>query len=90
MGTFNLYISDKNQQYFDELKVCAEGNDRNVSTVICKAIKKYMETMDGKVQLLADIEDWNNFIKNASRKELREMHSLIYSINDKITKKAWK
>lgn len=90
MGTFNLYISDKHQKYFDELKVCAEGNDRNISTVICKAIKKYIEMMDNKIPLVADMEDWNKFIKDASQKELREMHTLIYSINEKITKKAWK
>ena len=90
MGSFNLYINNKNQKYFDELKVCAEGNDKTVSTAICKAIRQYLVSMDYGIQLIADMEDLNKFIKGASQKELREMHTLIYSINEKIMKKAWK
>ncbi len=90
MGKFNLYTSEEDQIILDELKVCAEVRNKSPSALVHKAIKIYIESLEGKVQLLADMDEWDKFIKKATPRELHTMNTLICAINNKITKKAWK
>jgi len=86
----NLYIGKDFVEFFDQLKVIAEANDKSFAGMIGKAVKEYILKANDEVQLLADKDEWKKFINKASKQELLEISTLICDINNKIIRKCQK
>jgi hypothetical protein len=84
----NLYVNGTYKEWIDQITVIAEANDQKVSTIICKAVKKYVQNLNDEVELVADNDEWGKFIDNASKEELYKMSKVICSINDRIVRKV--
>ena len=86
--TINLYVNNGYKEYMDQLKVISEANNKPLSTEICKAVKEYIQNLNDEKDLLAEDEEWNEFIKNASKEELYKMRKVICGLNDRIVRKV--
>ena len=70
--TINLYVNNEYKEYMDQLKVISEANNKPLSTEICKSVKQYIQNLNDEKDLVAEDEEWNEFIKNASKEEAKE------------------
>lgn len=84
----NLYVNNMYKEWIDQATVIAEANDQKISTVICKAVKKYVQDLNDEVDLIAGKDEWDKFFKNASKDELYEMSKVICGLNDRILSKV--
>ncbi len=84
----NLYESKKYQEYFDQLRVISESNEKSLSGAIGKAVKLYVQKMSDKVPLVADKEDWEKILDQMSKEELLQMSTLICELNNIIIQKC--
>lgn len=85
---FSLYVNNGYKEYMDQLKVISEANKKPMSTEICKAVKQYIQNLNDEKDLVAEDEEWNEFIKNASKEELYKMSRVICGLNDRIVRKV--
>jgi len=86
----NLYESKKYQEFYDQLRVISESNEKSLSGAIGKAVKLYVQKMSDKVPLVADREDWESILSKMSKEELLQMSSLICELNNTIIQKCQK
>jgi hypothetical protein len=86
--TINLYVNNGYKEYLDQLKVISEANNKPLSTEICKAVKQYIQNLNDEKDLVAEDEEWNEFIKSATKEQLYEMSRVICGLNDRIIRKV--
>ena len=88
--TINLYVGKDFQEFFDQLKVIAEANDKSFAGMIGKAVKEYILKANDEPQLIADKDVWKKFIGKSDKQKLLEISTLICDINNKIIRKCQK
>jgi len=86
--TINLYVNKDFKEFMDQLLVVSQANNQPLSTSICQAVKQYIQNLNDEKDLVAEDEEWNEFIKNASKEELYKMSKVICGLNDRIVRKV--
>jgi hypothetical protein len=85
---FNLYIRREYQTFMDQLVFISTCNKSSLSKEIGKAIKTYVQNLNSEKPLIADSEDWDKYLENATKEELYEMSRVICGINDRLIRKV--
>lgn len=88
--TFPYYINKKFQDCFGQLTTQASINDIKVSTMISRAIQKYMIYMNGKKEILIPNTEWDSEINKMSDEDLKNLDTLISELHGKILDTLWK
>ena len=86
--TINLYQSKKYQEYYDQLRVITESNEKSFSSAIGKAVKMYVNNISNNKPLIADREDWEGILNGMTREEKLQMSTLICELNNIIIRKC--
>lgn len=87
MKTINLYVNKKYIKYIEELQVCADANEKSLSSEICRAVKEERERKEDKIDLTKE-EIWEQFFAKANKEDLLKMSTFICDINTKIIRKC--
>lgn len=88
--TFPLYINKGFQECFDQLTIKASIDDVKISTMISRAIQKYMIYINGKKEILIPNTEWDIEIDKLSDEELKILDTLISELHGKILDTLWK
>jgi len=88
--TFPLYINKKFKECFDQLTTKASIDDVKISTMISRAIQKYMIYINGKKYIIIPNTEWDVEIRKMTDKELKSLDTLISELHGKILDTLWK
>ena len=87
--TINLYVSKDFQEFFDQLRVVADTNNKSFAGEIGRAVKRYMQDMNNEIEVV-NKDAFAVFLKNATKEELLTLSTLICELNNKIIRKCQK
>jgi len=85
----NLYIARDFQEFYDQLKVVADGNKRSFAGEVGKAVKEYIQKLNDNAEVI-DKDAFTKLLKSADKEELLELSTFICEMNNKIIEKCRK
>lgn len=82
---FNLYVSNLNSEAFSTLQGMANMGSESLATLIGRAMRYYVNDLNGEPHLILDKKLWNKRLDKMSHDELLENNKHLLTLQHKIT-----
>tara|TARA_R110002126_G_scaffold162441_1_gene310378 strand:+ start:444 stop:722 length:279 start_codon:yes stop_codon:yes gene_type:complete len=80
----HYYVNDAIKPYYEQLRLISKCNKTPLNGEITKAIKHYIEYLNGEPVILGTQKERYDFIQNASEESLLKMSDQIHLLNERI------
>ncbi len=83
-GRLDLSIGKKYRECIDQVIGMAGVKGVSVSSIICEAVKEYVQKLNNNPNIILSEKHWN--LEDKSKDELRELDTLITKLNRSIVR----
>lgn len=84
---FEIYVSKRNKEIFDQIIALANINCVPISTIIAEACDRYTREINKDPKLIIDRKFWDGILDKCDKEELLHINRLILKLNEKVLKR---